>query len=393
MEKNHVVSILLLLCALSPICVVSASKAPSIFPENIDRIRSEYVFDYSFNYDVNPYAFTIEENRDYHILGMNKEKNTFLIEYINEMKLIDFKWINPVGIDVTYNNGTIIRFPFTRNRSFTSSVVREVDLFDGKILSVNNFQNMIDNVVFVFKYENDSEEQTFMSLSEGVGEIGDVPFLWYSKYENIDSALFPITTKAGNFDCFQINSEYEDNSGYWRYTYENYHDSTSGVGIIHRTEGTAGSNAELLGVDNTLLKEWKVSEINVGRGWDSLIVHASGSTNTESIIGTIENVWFMVKYAYDDVIFDESKGTVYINNEEAIWNSLKSRWEIELTSNSPDIVAYSVSSIDDAWLGVTEITQEMDDVTIEWNKTGIPSYPLVSILVGVGVFLYQRRRL
>jgi len=148
----------------------------------------------------------------------------------------------------------------------------------------------------------------------------------------------------------------------------------------------------MLGIESHGLRQYKLDSIEYGRKWDKFKVLDSGCSVETSTVGDTEHIWFKISYDFDGVTFDENKGTVYINDVKADWNSYKEQWELEVSSQEPGLITYEVTKIDDNWLGVEEIVTEVTNPEIEWKRAGIPSFNLISIIIGIMIIIFLIRR-
>ena len=137
--------------------------------------------------------------------------------------------------------------------------------------------------------------------------------------------------------------------------------------------------------------------------WDKLQITESGTTNSTTLLGETEIVWFKAVYEYDSEIFDSTKGSLKIAERTAGWNGAMEYWEISVIHDEEIIEEYSVTSLVDEQYGLTVLNHEASPVIIKWEaqtveeadsslQQGIPGYPLYSIMLAVGFYLLSARR-
>ncbi|MCJ7722001.1 hypothetical protein MUO98_06315, partial [Candidatus Bathyarchaeota archaeon] len=117
--------------------------------------------------------------------------------------------------------------------------------------------------------------------------------------------------------------------------------------------------------------------------WDR--INVTDSILLEGVVqaGSPQMVWLTVEYEYDSVIFDESKGTSYLNGEPMTWSSQNSRWEQTVTSNVLGPQVYDASAVDDELFGITAIRNQDMKINITWDRTEITKTEFEANVLGV----------
>jgi len=391
LKKSKLLALVIFLVSFSMQIDVHASSPDLLFPDNILKLKYDMVLHFGQDVDLLnlSYSYEISEIGIYEIVNVDKENNILLINYVDEYSLDVYDGLVPIGIDLDFKNGTTRRVPFSEHRSYTCSVLREIDMFDGKVLSIKNEKEIPVNETFIYRYEDDYEEKEGV-LGTGSATVGYVPFPWAGKYKSVDSEIFIRSTRAGTFDC--VREYEEEETEYNIITRETYYDVDSGICVIHKTLVEESSYFTMLGIESHGLRQYKLDSIEYGRKWDKFKVLDSGCSVETSTVGDTEHIWFKISYDFDGVTFDENKGTVYINDVKADWNSYKEQWELEVSSQEPGLITYEVTKIDDNWLGVEEIVTEVTNPEIEWKRAGIPSFNLISIIIGIMIIIFLIRR-
>ncbi|MCW4016045.1 MAG: hypothetical protein NWF06_06730 [Candidatus Bathyarchaeota archaeon] len=144
----------------------------------------------------------------------------------------------------------------------------------------------------------------------------------------------------------------------------------------------------------------KVSWNVTGVEYDDLTVYAKAVNDpsivwdrvkvTDSIVvdelvqaGSQKTVWLTAEYEYDSVIFDDSKGTVFLNGEEMTWSSQNLRWEQTVTSNALGPQTYQATSVDDQSFGLTTVQNQDTSIDITYDKTEITKTEMETNDLGV----------
>jgi len=120
--------------------------------------------------------------------------------------------------------------------------------------------------------------------------------------------------------------------------------------------------------------------------WDRISITEAGASDYIANVGEGIIVWYKALFEYDSKPFTSDDGELYINDNSATWSQSNNRWELVVTSSSPTIQQYRVTSIVDEKYGITAITSNITDLEIEWKVPGIPGYDILSIFLGIGVY-------
>jgi hypothetical protein len=101
--------------------------------------------------------------------------------------------------------------------------------------------------------------------------------------------------------------------------------------------------------------------------WDRIKVYDGGVSKELTNTGDRQIIWFKAVYEYDGTPFNQTSGTLYVNGTKAVWNSTSHRWEISFASDTPRILTFSVSSVNDTIYGLTAFTSEVKP-KIAWTE-------------------------
>lgn len=123
--------------------------------------------------------------------------------------------------------------------------------------------------------------------------------------------------------------------------------------------------------------------------WDR--VNVTDSILIEDIIqaGSSQPVWLKAEYEYDSVRFDDSKGTLFLNDEPMMWSNKKLRWEINVTSNVLGPQVYEVTSVDDRIFSLAAVRNLDREISITWDKVEVSKMEFETMALGVtGIKVY-----
>jgi len=124
--------------------------------------------------------------------------------------------------------------------------------------------------------------------------------------------------------------------------------------------------------------------------WDTIQIVEGGASESSVNTGDEVSVWFDAEYAYDSEPFTEEDGKLFINGEEATWDSSSNHWILSVSSDEPAKISYSVTGITDSQYGLTVYQSETDEVEVEWKITGIPGFSFYAIMLGFLLVSYTR---
>jgi len=103
--------------------------------------------------------------------------------------------------------------------------------------------------------------------------------------------------------------------------------------------------------------------------WNQIKVFDGGVTEQSPILGETIVVWFKALYAYDDEVFNDAKGILYINGSPATWLTTNNRWECSLVATAIGTTSYTVSEVNDSLQGLTSIDDRAGPQTVTvWSS-------------------------
>lgn len=117
--------------------------------------------------------------------------------------------------------------------------------------------------------------------------------------------------------------------------------------------------------------------------WDMIKVMDAILIDDVVQAGSPQTVWLTAEYAYDSVIFDEPKGTIYLNGEPMTWSTQNLRWEQKVTSNVLGPQVYEATSVDDGSFGLTTIHNQARKIDVLWDKIELTTTTFETNTLGV----------
>jgi hypothetical protein len=101
---------------------------------------------------------------------------------------------------------------------------------------------------------------------------------------------------------------------------------------------------------------------------DRILISHKSTTDNRTDIGANVTAYFKVIREFDGVLFDRTKGTVYINNTPAAWDETNKCWKICVSQNSVGEWNYKVSKITDNEYNITTLNDIAGELKIIWDK-------------------------
>ncbi len=117
--------------------------------------------------------------------------------------------------------------------------------------------------------------------------------------------------------------------------------------------------------------------------WDKVVVTDSILIDRLVQTGSSQTLWLTAEYEYDSVIFDNSKGTIFLNGEPMMWSNQNLRWEYNATSNILGPQVYEATSVDDKKFGLATIQDQARKIEITWDKTEVTRMEFETMALGV----------
>jgi len=117
--------------------------------------------------------------------------------------------------------------------------------------------------------------------------------------------------------------------------------------------------------------------------WDRINVTDSVVIGDVVQTGSSQTLWLKAEYDYDSVIFDNTRGTIFLNGEPMNWSSQNSRWEYNATSNILGPQIYEATAIDDRGFGLTTILNQDEKIEITWDEIYVTKTEIETNSLGV----------
>lgn len=112
--------------------------------------------------------------------------------------------------------------------------------------------------------------------------------------------------------------------------------------------------------------------------WDRVRIVEGGVSSNLTNINQTETVWFRAVYEYDNVAFDDSIGTLYVNGTDMAWSSSNNRWEKSYSFDTAGLRMFKVSGVSDTQYDLTSINDEAGPQSITWELVIFGSLSLFS---------------
>jgi hypothetical protein len=147
-------------------------------------------------------------------------------------------------------------------------------------------------------------------------------------------------------------------------------------GTKYVTNGTGWINVD---ISSPMVgqEEWVVTKVNCSSVtmyvqevsnpsivWDQIEIVDGGSTRQSVTLGEMTIIWFQATYEYDDVVFDDTKGILYVNEAEMTWSTPNDRWEYNYSVAFFGSIAFTITGVSDNLYGLTEINDPVGAQTI-----------------------------
>jgi hypothetical protein len=118
--------------------------------------------------------------------------------------------------------------------------------------------------------------------------------------------------------------------------------------------------------------DWSVGQTIIV---DRFKITLKGVTDSRTDVGASVCVYFNVTREYDSILFEGTKGTVYINGSTATWDEANKYWKLNVTQTSVGSFMYQVSNIVDMEDGITAINNPVGRQQVIWDNVIITITP------------------
>jgi len=122
--------------------------------------------------------------------------------------------------------------------------------------------------------------------------------------------------------------------------------------------------------------------------WDAIEAFGYGVSKSRADVGSSVTFWWQLRYKYDGVVFDPSKGSVTIGGSAAIWNSANLRWELAVVlPSTPQLITRSLGLVDKTYgltvvIGITSQSViadrlEVFDYGVSDNRLNVGEFAII----------------
>jgi subtilisin family serine protease len=122
------------------------------------------------------------------------------------------------------------------------------------------------------------------------------------------------------------------------------------------------------------VSEYVVAVICPSVIWDQLEVNESAMLPSEIEVGGTSIIWFELRYAFDNSLFNGSLGQAYVNGTALSWNTMEERWELHAAPIEPGIYKYVLSAITDFQYALKGFVDVFDDRTLTVHAQESPIF-------------------
>ncbi len=102
--------------------------------------------------------------------------------------------------------------------------------------------------------------------------------------------------------------------------------------------------------------------------WDRIKISENGATNTVTIIGQNETIWFKAIYEYDEMPLNASMGVLYVNGSAMTWSDENNRWEQLVTYSTVGVRTFKIWQVIDTKYSLTLYDDLGKAQQINWVK-------------------------
>ena len=164
----------------------------------------------------------------------------------------------------------------------------------------------------------------------------------------------------------QNNSDVVGGSVYVNET-EYITNATGWISLTHSSLTVGKLTWVVTGVNCSGVTAYTQTALNPGIIWDRVQIVEGGVSSALTNISHTETVWFRAVYEYDNVTFDDSKGTLYVNGTAMAWSSSNNRWEKSFSFDTPGLRTFKISGVSDTQYSLTSINDEAGAQSITWE--------------------------
>jgi len=116
--------------------------------------------------------------------------------------------------------------------------------------------------------------------------------------------------------------------------------------------------------------------------WDQLEITDVIKFDESVPVSSVQKIWLTAEYEFASTVFDDAKGTFFVNDNPMVWSSQNVRWELNVTSDTVGSQVYSVSSFVDEQFGLSSIHPQALNTSIVWDQIQITKTELETSTLG-----------
>jgi len=207
--------------------------------------------------------------------------------------------------------------------------------------SAGSFDSVIVDKVQVQSY-------TVADLRVNINDNVNIDVLLYYDYDNTQVTDGTVTINT-------ISAAHQG-SGTWRIT-----QSKSTVqGVTYDTVTASGNTHGITTVDQNSKSTTVV--------WDRIQYVTGEVSDSRADVSSNQTVWYTAKYEYDNVVFDNTKGSFTIGGSAATWSAANNRWERSITGPATAQSVNYAPGHSDTTYGITASNNVAGTQSIIWDR-------------------------
>ncbi len=292
---------------------------------------------------------------------------------------ISIGWANSTDFSVLSSSASINEFFWNSSRGLLNITTTETSGQKGFIEikmgeSRPYFFKVDDTEVNSFDYNQStgvlSANYTFTS-NEAELSFGFNPINIDRTYVSDDHADVDSTQKVGFHASWMNNNSDLSGATVWVNGIEYVTNKTGWINLEVSNNIVEKTYWNITGVSYRNLTEYAQSVIYPKIIWDRINITNSINKIKKVQTGSFQKVWINAEYEFGSEIFDNSSGTLFLNEEPMVWSSQNSRWELNVTTDSIGLKIYNITSVSEKFFDLTSINDQNQQIDIIWDKIAV----------------------
>jgi hypothetical protein len=103
--------------------------------------------------------------------------------------------------------------------------------------------------------------------------------------------------------------------------------------------------------------------------WDRIKISDGGISKGSVMLGETVTIWFKAIYEYDNTVFTNANGILYLNGSAMTWSTTNTRWGYTYTATAMGTATFTISGVYDESYGLTIINDTVGSQTINVLST------------------------